>query len=76
MRETAEREREREREKELATVTAKYLCLIFLAGVLQLAVSLHTELVASCGEDEDVREEEKMKGGRREKVKRRERRGR
>ena len=53
---------------ELAIVVAD-LCLIFLVGVLQLTVSLHTELGASCGEEKG-----KMKGGhtggRREKEKR------
>ena len=58
---------------ELGIVVAN-LCLIFLVGVLQLTVSLHTELGASCREEEG-----KMKGGRiggkREKEeKRRERR--
>ena len=55
---------------ELAIVVAN-LCLIFLVGVLQLTVSLHTELGASCGEEKEKDERRVYRGEEREGERRR-----
>ena len=58
---------------ELGIVVAN-LCLIFLVGVLQLTVSLHTELGAFCREEEGKMKGGRIGGGRREEEEKRQER--